>query len=201
MAYTVKMTQYLTGATKSQLERWAREGILVPEVQESRPKLYSFRDLVALRMIARLRSAVSLQKIRLALETLEDFDLTEHLSEYRLATDGKSVKLWTDSQFMDIVSNPGQWELLNLEEIYESFINFRECAVPHLLQPGTGIRISPDRLGGTPTIRDLRVPFDSVLGWSEEVTTNEELQEYFPFLTIEDLRNAESFNLGVEKAS
>lgn len=200
MAYTTKMTQYLTGATESQLNRWAREGILVPEVQKSRPKLYSFRDLVALRMIARLRSTVSLQKIRLALQTLEDYDLTEHLSEYRFATDGKSVKVWTESGFMDVVSNPGQWELVNLADIYDSFVNFRDRRVPPLLEPAEGIRISPDRLGGVPTIRDFRLPFDSVFGWVDEVVTDEELQEFYPFLTIEDLRNAEAFKLDLEEA-
>ncbi|MCL0120141.1 DUF433 domain-containing protein [Corynebacterium pygosceleis] len=194
------MTQFLTGATESQLNRWAREGILVPEIQQSRPKLYSFRDLVALRMIARLRSTVSLQKIRLALQTLEDYDLTDHLSEYRFATDSKSVKLWTENGFMDVVNNPGQWELFNLEKIYESFVNFRKRTVPHLLEPSNGIKISPDRLGGRPTIRDLRVPFDTVIGWSEEVTTDEDLKEYYPFLTMRDVLNAESFKHDLEEA-
>lgn len=75
MAYNTKMASYLSGASKAQLDGWARGGVLRPEVS-SNTGLYSFRDIVALRTIAKLRSMVSLQRIRTALGTMKDQEFT-----------------------------------------------------------------------------------------------------------------------------
>ena len=102
MSYDSKLASFLSGATRSQLDGWAKSGVLRPEIS-SRPRRYSFRDVVALRTIAKLRSKVSLQKIRAALATLNDQEFNEHISTYRFATDGESVKLWTDEGWLDLV--------------------------------------------------------------------------------------------------
>lgn len=102
MAYDTYMASYLSGATVDQLRRWARNKILVPEVNDHRPLLYSFRDIVALRAVAKLRAFTSLQRISKALKTLKDQDFTDHLSAYRFGFDGRSIKLWTEDELLDI---------------------------------------------------------------------------------------------------
>lgn len=200
MAYDLNMTQFLSGATKSQLNRWAREGILLPEINASRPKIYSFRDIVALRAISKLRRTFSLQKIRRALETLEDHDFTDHLSEYRFATDGKSVKVWTEDGFMDILANPGQWEFIGFESIYAPFENMKGRTVPDLQAPSEGISIRPGRLGGTPTLAGTRVPFDLVVKLEEDMEP-EEIAEYYETVKPEAVANAIQFNRKVREVA
>jgi DNA-binding transcriptional MerR regulator len=93
VSYEPKLTASLSGATIRQLAHWrnpasSRGAILVPEVSHIRPILYSFRDVVALRTCVRLRQETSLQKIRLALNTLrEDLGEREHLSSYVLVAE------------------------------------------------------------------------------------------------------------------
>ncbi|GAA3444287.1 hypothetical protein [Planomonospora venezuelensis] len=89
MTYDPKLAAALSGATLRQLAHWrkpsaSRGAVLVPEISATRPVLYSFRDVVALRTCVKLRNDASLQKIRRALDTLRD-DLKErdHLSSHR----------------------------------------------------------------------------------------------------------------------
>lgn len=107
MSFPVDLTAALSGATRHQLYRWRRTGLLVPEGSPTRPALYSFRDVVALRTVVRLRSETSLQKIRAAFAALPEFDLTDHPSRYRFATDGRSVAVQTEDGFLDLVKNKG----------------------------------------------------------------------------------------------
>lgn len=194
MAFTLEMAAFLTGATEHQLRSWARKEIVVPEVKAKRPMLYSFRDLVALRTIARLRSRNPLQRIRRALDTLSDQDLQEHLSEYLFATDGRSIKIWTDEGFMDLVSNPGQWEFATLQDIYAPFENMNGRQVPPFLHPSDGIELRPDRLGGWPTIEGTRVPFDCITDLlTDDDMTIEEIREYYPNVSASSVDQALTF--------
>lgn len=68
MAYDTYMASYLSGATVDQLRRWARNKILVPEVNDHRPLFHSFCDIVAFRAVAKLRAFTSLQRISKALK-------------------------------------------------------------------------------------------------------------------------------------
>src|SRR5262245_49124133 len=63
------------GITYRQLDYWARTGLVVPSVRDASgsgtQRLYSFRDIVVLKVVKRLLDAgVSLQNIRKAIETL-----------------------------------------------------------------------------------------------------------------------------------
>jgi hypothetical protein len=57
------------------------------------PRLYSFRDLVALRVVkSLLDGGMSLQRVRRSWEFLtKKAGLTRHLSEVKLVTDGQSI--------------------------------------------------------------------------------------------------------------
>lgn len=201
MGFSTKMAAFLSGATVSQLNSWARKELLVPEISFN-PREYSFRDVVALRALAMLRSNVSLQKIRRALATMEDQNFTEHLSEYRFATDNKSVKVWTEDGFLDLVENPGQFELKSIEDIYKPFRNLNGRKVPHLLHPAEGIEIRIDRLGGTPTVAGTRVPFELVseLACGPDNLTPVEIEQLYPTVSVQDVDNVLSFSAELEAA-
>ncbi|AKK04561.1 MerR HTH family regulatory protein/Protein of unknown function (DUF433) [Corynebacterium mustelae] len=201
MTYTIDVAAYLSGASKDQLQRWARNEILVPEINPERPKIYSFRDIVALRTIAKLRVNNSLQRIRSAIARLSDYDLTEHLSEYKFATDGKSVKVFDEdnAHFLNLSKNPGQWDLVNLEDIYAPFMNMQGREVPDLRNPAQGIEINPQRLSGTPTIEDSRVPYDLIVDLFHDDMSAEEIAEEYPTISLESVGNAIAFNKSIEE--
>jgi DNA-binding transcriptional MerR regulator len=87
-----------TGCTARQLRYWDQIGLVQPSVQSTGgrpgvPRLYSFRDLIALRVVkSLLDGGMSLQRVRRAFEYLnEEADLEEHLAEVKLVTDGQSI--------------------------------------------------------------------------------------------------------------
>ena len=100
MGYTAIQAARLTGCSTAQLDAWRRIGLLVPDDADPAGP-YSFRDLVALRMVASLLDAgLPMPRIRRAVAELvrtgDDF------TGLRLVTDGDTV--WAcrdDGQILD----------------------------------------------------------------------------------------------------
>lgn len=96
--FSVLQACRFTGCTSHQLRYWDQIGLVRPSVQSTggRPgvrRLYSFRDLVALKVVkALLDGGMSLQRVRRAYEYLrKKAGLEEHLSSVKLITDGQSI--------------------------------------------------------------------------------------------------------------
>ncbi|MCV7049218.1 DUF433 domain-containing protein [Mycobacterium heidelbergense] len=194
VSFPLDLTVTLTGVTRWQLSHWRKTGLLVPEVQAYRPPLYSFRDLVALRTVAKLRAETSLQKVCRAFKNLSEFDLTEHPSAYRFATDGKTIAVWTDNGFMDIVRNPGQYHIYLLEDIFRPFVNKRGQKVADFEAPRPRISVDPHRLGGWPTIAGTRVPYDTVASALRGGDLNpKDLRFYYPGVSKAAAKDALDF--------
>jgi DNA-binding transcriptional MerR regulator len=97
-AFTSHQASRLTGCTPRQLRYWDQVGLVFPSIQRTGgrsgvPRLYSFRDLVALRVVrSLLDGGMSLQRVRRAFEYLRrNAGLEGHLSEVKLITDGVSI--------------------------------------------------------------------------------------------------------------
>ena len=83
------------GITYRQLDYWARTGLVEPTVREASgsgtQRLYSFRDILVLRVVKNLLDAgVSLANIRTAIATLRDRGVAD-LAEITLMSDGTTV--------------------------------------------------------------------------------------------------------------
>ena len=96
--FTAQQAIRLTGCTAHQLRYWDRVDLVRPSVQGTggrpgRRRLYSFRDLVALRVVkSLLDNGMSLQRVRRAWNYLRrTADMEKHLSEVQLVTDGQSI--------------------------------------------------------------------------------------------------------------
>jgi DNA-binding transcriptional MerR regulator len=83
------------GITYRQLDYWARTGLVEPTVRgatgSGTQRLYSFRDILLLKVIKRLLDAgISLQQIRTAVQHLRDRG-TDDLTRVTLMSDGATV--------------------------------------------------------------------------------------------------------------
>ena len=83
------------GITYRQLDYWARTGLVEPGVREASgsgtQRLYSFRDILVLRIVKKLLDAgISLQNIRTAIASLRDRGV-EDLAQITLMSDGTTV--------------------------------------------------------------------------------------------------------------
>jgi DNA-binding transcriptional MerR regulator len=80
----------LSGCTAAQLDAWRRIGLVLPESAPDGGVTYSFRDLVALRMVASLiDSGVAMTRIRRAVREL--VAAGEDIASLALVSDGDTV--------------------------------------------------------------------------------------------------------------
>ena len=96
------------GISYRQLDYWARTGLVVPEVRSASgsgsQRLYSFRDILILKVIKRLIDAgISLQQIRTAIEHLRARGVQD-LTQVTLMSDGVSVfECTSDDEVIDLL--------------------------------------------------------------------------------------------------
>ncbi|TQS39554.1 MerR family transcriptional regulator [Cryptosporangium phraense] len=86
---------HVAGITYRQLDYWARTGLVEPSIRGAQgsgsQRLYSFRDILVLKIVKRLLDAgVSLQNIRLAVDQLRARGV-EDLARITLLSDGTTV--------------------------------------------------------------------------------------------------------------
>ena len=95
MGYRGPTACHAAGITYRQLDYWARTGLVEPSVRAAHgsgsQRLYSFRDILVLKVVKRLLdTGISLQQIRAAVQHLHDRG-SEDLAEVTLMSDGVSV--------------------------------------------------------------------------------------------------------------
>jgi uncharacterized protein (DUF433 family) len=87
LAFTTREAQQLTGLSARRLQYWDETAFIRPSVAarfgRGSPRLYSFRDLIQLRIAALLRDRVSLQALRRLKDAL---DLEAPFAEVRYAS-------------------------------------------------------------------------------------------------------------------
>jgi uncharacterized protein (DUF433 family) len=198
LSYEPKLTAALSGATLRQLAHWRRSfpnrsPVLTPEISASRPILYSFRDVVALRACVRLRQEASLQRIRRALDTLRDgLGERDHLSQYRLVADRDTIYLAEPDGATDLVLARTQTVIHEMVEVLEPF--YRDGRhIPALLTPRTHVSVDPAVRGGEPMIEGTRVPSADVAALVRDGVPPEQICEYYPAVSAEAARDAADF--------
>jgi len=140
--YTVAQAARLSGCTITQLRYWTRSELVVPSGPDRR---YTFRDLVALRVMHALLSAgVPTARARLAVTAVRDAGLD--LAGLRIVTDGRQV--WAchdDGEILDALRH-GQLALFVgvdrvADELNTAIVAFgaeRAAFVEQLVTPAAG---------------------------------------------------------------
>ena len=98
----------IVGITYRQLDYWTRTNLVVPSLQEAKgsgtQRLFSFNDLLQLKVIKRLTDAgASLRKVRQAIEYVRN-NLHGDWSQATIVTDGAGVYACTsDAEVVDLL--------------------------------------------------------------------------------------------------
>jgi DNA-binding transcriptional MerR regulator len=101
VGYTAIQAARLSGCTPAQVDTWRRIGLLDPAADSDAAAPYSFRDLVALRMVVSLLDA-GLPTARIRRAVAELLAQGEDFTGLQLVTDGETV--WAcrdDGQILD----------------------------------------------------------------------------------------------------
>jgi len=100
----------IVGITYRQLDYWARTDLVRPSICDANgsgtQRLYSYRDLVELKIIKRMLDAdISLQSARKAIEYLREQLGTDLASAHLVLEGGSNVLVQTDDQIIDLLRN------------------------------------------------------------------------------------------------
>ena len=172
--YLAREVGWLVGVSGDRIGQWARRGYLRSSRSEQSPRVYSFQDVGEAMVIHELlERGVSPGKIRRAVQNLRgrygDWPLTSApLATTQLhsgrARGGELLVLVEDGEFLNIAKGEGKETYLPLAWYlrYLTTLLRRGGWVIKDHPDIQSIEVDPDRLGGTPTIRDRRVPAEKV---------------------------------------
>ncbi len=122
--YRVPDVCKIVGISYRQLDYWARTGLLTPSIREAggsgTQRLYSFQDLVQLRVIKKLIDAgISLQRIRKAIVYLREHLGTEP-SSVTLMSDGTRIYACeSEDEIIDLVKRGQGVFAIALDKVWE----------------------------------------------------------------------------------
>lgn len=173
--YDASRAAALSGVPKTTIYWWARHGIVVPSVSPVQEKLWSYSDLMALRIVSWLRHnkptedgdlpASPMPKVRRALSILDEFGLdlwssaTEHESPLLVAGNGE-IFVRIESKVFNLNRQPAILpdQTFGLTEPFES----EGTHGPNLLRPRPHLRIVPAKVAGEPHLEHSRVTTQTV---------------------------------------
>ena len=174
--YEANRAAALSGVPKTTVYWWANHGVVVPSVSPVREKLWSYSDLMALRIVSWLRHAKEpdegqplpaspMPKVRRALVLLDELGLNLWDDEAPfgspLLVDGAGEIF---VRIGDVVLSVQRQPVLLPERVLRLTAPFREGGGdgPDLIRPRPHLRIIPSKVTGEPHIEHSRVTTQTV---------------------------------------
>lgn len=206
-AYTLDRAAALAGVPRSTVHHWATTAVLVPSVSAERVRLWSYSDLMSLRMIDWLRRSkesprgatvprTSMKVIKRALLELADQELElwdeDHGASLSVDLSGRVFVQETST----IAKQVGARQLArtDLIELIAPFqIGGPERVGPDLRAPRPHLRILPGKLAGSPHIVDTRVETQSLAALAARRMPIERIASLYP--SIDELAIREAIDL------
>lgn len=199
--YEASRAAALAGVPESTVYDWARKGVVVPSVSQERPKLWSYADLMALRIVYWLRHpkqeaevpASPMRQVRSALEQLD----AAGVDLWSAGESGHSTPLCVDRSGTVFIregdsarSHAGQAALSDdLLDVLGPF-DSGDGWGPDLRQPMPHLRIVPGKVSGEPHLAHSRLTTPSVAALAERGFSVEQIRRLYPDESAEALKEA-----------
>ncbi|MEQ9111883.1 MAG: MerR family transcriptional regulator [Rhodospirillaceae bacterium] len=140
-SFSVSQAAKLSGVKKSMIDYLCRTEILVPtyptkgQRSRGRPRLYSFGDVVMLRVLrGLLESGISVARLKKSLQSLRKYhkEITpKSLPKKFLVSDGQNVYLKQKSKALETLDNQGQFAfafVIPIESVKNEILNLARKA-------------------------------------------------------------------------
>jgi len=166
-AYPAPRAAALSGVPLSTVHDWARKDVLVPSISPERVKLWSYADLMGLRIIDWLRhdkevegghvARTMMSAVKRALDQLAELDMALWTEEV-----GPSVVVDRSGKLL-VRTEPhheadGRQRVLDDElDVLSPFQSADDLRGPDLVAPRPRLRIVPGKLGGSPHVVHTRL--------------------------------------------
>jgi uncharacterized protein (DUF433 family) len=199
-AYTAERAAALSGVPKSTIHWWARNEILVPNVSSTKVKLWSYADLMSLRVIYWLRRKKTTERgteiprssmaaVRRALNSLAALDVPLwHAKGPTLFVDGSGkIHMNPPAGVQDLDGQMERAEFLNLVAPFSTAEGTRG---PDLVRPRPELRIVPGRISGSPHIVDTRLETRALAALKGDGFDEGAIHKLYPYVTSAQIGEA-----------
>ena len=190
-AYTAERAAALSGVPKSTIHYWARHEILEPSVSPERTMLWSYRDLLALRVIYWLRRpkktrdeleipSTTMRVVRHALRELRHLDLGLFECGRPTILITRTGEIVLKAPAMAPQTLTGQAILAEFIDLIAPFETVEGSRGPDLSAPRPRLRIVPGKLSGSPHVTDTRVETCALAALSLRGFSSEKIEGLYP---------------------
>ena len=195
----------LSGVPVSTVYLWARSGIVEPSVSPTRIKLWSYADLMALRIVYWLRhpkkgsglevAASPMARVRDALAELEErqldiWDDRGDCPDSPLRVDS-SGRIWVMDN-NEVAASDGQQALPGTLDLLGPFA-FGDQQGPDLLRPRPTLRIIPGRMSGEPHLAGSRITTQVAAALYESIPNVKQIASWYPGVGAAGFKDAIEF--------
>lgn len=194
--YATSRAAQLSGVPSGTIQTWRRDKVYGPDFDSARP-MWSYRDLILIRMVAWLRqrgipadrAGRYAQKVRERLTAGED--IQRIMATHRTAVfDGELFDPVVGEGFLPYDNLP---DLLSVFKFQAQVSDFgrRRLWGPDLIRPSKHSFISPWVLGGDPCVRHSRIPTANIHALRRERgLTTSQIVDLYPSLNPEEADDA-----------
>ena len=202
--YEASRASALSGVPQSTVYLWARNGLVTPSVSPTRVKLWSYADLMALRIVYWLRHPKSksggevpaspMTRVRGVLAELDErgLDIWDDSSgdlSSQLRVDASGT-IWLDLDGIPLHEGqallPGSLDLLGPFDLADR-------NGPDLIRPRPNLRIVPGRVSGEPHLAGSRITTLSAAALYQNLGDLAAVAELYPGFSVEVFRDAVEF--------
>jgi uncharacterized protein (DUF433 family) len=190
-AYPAERAAALSGVPLSTVHYWARKEILVPSISPERVKVWSYADLMALRIIQWLRQTKTgrdgsdvprstMPAVKRILAQLDELDMA-------LWTEESGPSVVVDGSGRILVSTRPHHEAESRQRVLDDeldvlapFPSSTGLRGPDLFAPRPQLRIVPGKLGGSPHVVHTRLESQALGGLADSGLPNAKIYRLYP---------------------
>lgn len=198
MAFTTPQAVKLTGLSARTISRWESQGVFRASYVDDRPRkayrrFYSFRDIVSLRTLHRLRRdhRIPLNQLRRVGEYLQSHT-SDPWSSISFRTVGRSVEFIDPASGVLVSSQPFGQGVFSIELSEIALETETEATALIARDPSDIGRIVRHRhtMANSWVLAGTRIPTSAIWNFHEGGATLERIRQAYPDLTAQDIKCA-----------
>jgi uncharacterized protein (DUF433 family) len=199
-AYPADRATALSGVPQSTIRWWARHDVLVPSVSATKVMLWSYADLMGLRVIYWLRQRkttklgvevprTSMPAVRRALKELRAFNLSLFENDRPTVLVDLSGKIHV-KRGAHVIDLGGQAIGEPLLDLIAPFSTNEGTKGPDLIAPRAELRITPGKLSGSPHVVDTRLETRAIAALSTDGYDTTSIRKLYPYVSTAQIEQA-----------
>lgn len=193
--YPADRASALAGVPRSTLYYWARHDVWEPSLRGTRPKLWTYADVLAVRIIYWLRSVKdrdpearsSMPEVRTALATIRSEGAEIWHTDVRVFVDREGHVFFSAPSGTWRAGKPGQAVMPAVLDVLSEFPTGPGRTGPDLQRPRPHLRIIPGKLGGEPHVEATRISTRTVAALIRDGLDDRQVLRLYGDLTAESV--------------